>query len=205
MRNVGVTTIATFLLLSSSGCSGLMLEHLYSSSRDVWQQPDAVIQSLSIPPDARVADLGAGGGYFTFRLAEAVGPQGRVYAVDIDRDDLQDIAQRAPKQGFANVTVVQASEADPRLPESSVDLIFTCNTVHHLENRVDYFRSAGHYLRQDGRIAIIDYLPIGFAWLFGHGTAKEQIRREMGAAGYYLTDEFDYLPKQHFQVFRRKE
>jgi ubiquinone/menaquinone biosynthesis C-methylase UbiE len=182
-----------------------MREHMNSSARDSWQQPKAVIQSLNISPGALVADLGAGGGYFTFGLAEAVGPEGRVYAVDIDRDDLEYIARYAREKRIANVEVVQAVEDDPRLPEQSTDLIFTCNTAHHLSDRAAYFRSAVRYLRPHGRVAIIDYTPTGFAWLFGHATAKEVIRQEMETAGYRLIEEFDYLSKQHFQVFRLRE
>jgi ubiquinone/menaquinone biosynthesis C-methylase UbiE len=195
--------IGTFLLLGGGGCSDFAREHMNSAERDAWQQPKAVIQSLKISPGARVADLGAGGGYFTFRLAEAVGPAGKAYAVDIDRGALDFIAQRAREQGIANVEVVQAAENDPRLPGGGFDLIFTYNTVHHLGNRAAYFRSLARALRPDGRIAIIDYTPTGFAWLFGHGTAKEVIRQETESAGYRLTDDFDYLAKQHFQVFRR--
>jgi arsenite methyltransferase len=195
--------IVAFLLLWAGACSDLAREYMNSAGRDAWQQPKAVIQSLNISPGARVADLGADSGYFTFRLAEAVGPAGKVYAVDSDRGALDFITQRLREQGIANVEVVQATENDPRLPDGGVDLIFTCNTVHHLENRATYFRSVAHSLQPDGRIAILDFTPTGFAWLFGHGTAKEVIRNEMETAGYRLTDDFDYLSKQHFQVFRR--
>lgn len=194
--------IVVFLLLWSGACSDLVRESMNSPERDAWQQPKAVIQSLNISPGARVADLGAGGGYFTLRLAEAVGPAGKVYAVDADPGALDFITKRVREQGIANVEMVQATENDPRLPDGGVDLIFTCNTVHHLENRATYFRALRRSLRPDGRIVILDFTPTGFAWLFGHGTAKEVIRQEMETAGYRLTDDFDYLSKQHFQVFR---
>jgi ubiquinone/menaquinone biosynthesis C-methylase UbiE len=167
-----------------------------------WQQPEAVIQSLSIRPGDRVADLGAGGGYFTFRLADAVGPRGKVYAVDVDTGSLDYIARRAQEQGYANIEVILAKYDDPLLPEGGVDLIFTCNTYHHLENRTDYFASAARYLRPDGRVAVIDLN--GKSWfhkLFGHWTAKETSRGEMEAAGYSLTNDFEFLSRQTFQVF----
>jgi len=190
------------LWLLCAGCANLGRGEPNDPARDVWQQPDAVIRSLNLAPAAHVADLGAGGGYFTFRLAQAVGPTGRVYAVDIDRDALDSINQYAHKNSVANVETVQASENDARLPNASVDLIFTCNTVHHIQNRADYFRSLARYLRPNGQVAIIDFTPTGFAWLFGHGTAKETIRQEMEAAGFRATDDFNFLPKQHFQLFR---
>jgi arsenite methyltransferase len=194
--------ILVMLLLCCAGCSDVLRESMNSAERDAWQQPKAVIQSLKISPGERVADLGAGGGYFTMWLAEAVGPAGKVYAVDTDPGALEFIAKRVREQGITNVEMLQAAEHDSRLPEGAVDLVFTCNTVHHLEDRAVYFRTLRRSLRPGGRVAIQDFTPTGFAWLFGHGTAKEVIRHEMETAGYRLTDDFTYLPKQHFQVFQ---
>jgi arsenite methyltransferase len=194
--------ILVMLLLCCAGCSDVLRESMNSAERDAWQQPKAVIQSLKISPGERVADLGAGGGYFTMWLAEAVGPAGKVYAVDTDPGALEFIAKRVREQGITNVEMLQAAEHDSRLPEGAVDLVFTCNTVHHLEDRAVYFRTLRRSLRPGGRVAILDFTPTGFAWLFGHGTAKEVIRHEMETAGYRLTDDFTYLPKQHFQVFQ---
>ncbi len=197
--------IVTFLSLICWGCSSFAHESMNNIGRDAWQQPKTVLESLNIRPGAHVADLGAGGGYFTFRLAEEVGPTGKVYAVDIDRDALNVITQYSRVKGIANVEVVQATESDPRLPEGHIDLIFICNTVHTLQNRLAYFRNVARYLRPNGRIAIIDYTPTGFAWLFGHKTSKERIQKEMEEAGYRLSANFSYLSKQHFQIFHRKQ
>lgn len=189
-------------LFISAGCGGLFRLFLNSPWRARWQQPEAVIQSLALQPGARVADLGAGGGYFTFRLADAVGPTGKVYAVDVDKGSLDYIARRAQKQGYTNVETILAKYDDPLLPKGDVDLIFTCDTYHHLENRTAYFASATRYLRPGGRIAIIDLNGSSwFAKLFGHWTPKDTIRSEMEAAGYQLNGDFDFLSRQNFQVF----
>lgn len=189
-------------LFVCAGCGGLSRAFLNSPWRERWQQPQVVIQALSIRPGAHVADLGAGGGYFTFRLADAVGPAGKVYAVDVDKGNLDYIARRAQEQGYTNVEVILAQYDDPLLPEAGVDLIFTCNTYHHLENRTDYFASAARYLRPGGRVAVIDLN--GSSWfhkLFGHWTSKETIRSEMETGGYQLVSDFDFLSRQNFQVF----
>lgn len=191
-------------LLVGAGCSGIFRTSLNSPWRARWQQPEAVIHSLSIRPGSSVADLGAGGGYFTFRLADAVGPAGKVYAVDVDKNSLDYIARRAREQGYTNVEVILAQYDDPLLPADGVDLIFTCNTYHHLENRTDYFASAARYLRPGGRVAVIDLN--GNSWFhkfFGHWTAKEAIRGEMEAAGYSLTNDFPFLTRQNFQIFQK--
>jgi len=191
-------------LLVCMGCGSISRTFMNASWRDRWQQPEVVIHSLSLQQGNQVADLGAGGGYFTFRLADAVGPTGKVYAVDIDKGNLEYIANQAAKRGYRNIETVHAKPDDPLLPERTVDLIFTCNTYHHLTDRTNYFQSAARYLRPDGRIAVIDLA--GKSWIFrvlGHWTPKETSRREMEAAGYMLTNDFDFLTRQTFQVFRK--
>ena len=191
-------------LLVFAGCGSVSRTFMNASWRDRWQQPEVVIHSLALRPGNQVADLGAGGGYFTFRLADAVGTTGKVYAVDIDKGNLEYIASQAAKRGYHNIETILAKPDDPLLPERTVDLIFTCNTYHHLTDRTNYFQSAARYLRPGGRIAVIDLA--GKSWIFrilGHWTAKETSRREMEAAGYALTKDFDFLARQTFQVFQK--
>ncbi|MBM4257501.1 MAG: class I SAM-dependent methyltransferase [Deltaproteobacteria bacterium] len=191
-------------LLICVGCGSISRSFMNASWRDRWQQPDVVIQSLSLQPGNQVADLGAGGGYFTFRLADAVGPTGKVYAVDIDKGNLEYIAKQAAKRGYPNIETILAKPDDPLLPATGVDLIFTCNTYHHLTERTAYFQSATRYLKPGGRVAIIDLA--GKSWIFrilGHWTPKETSQREMEAAGYSLQKDFNFLDRQMFQVFQK--
>ena len=192
-------------LLLCAGCGGISRSFMNASWRDRWQQPEVVVHSLSLSPGASVADLGAGGGYFTFRLADAVGPQGKVYAVDVDQGNLAYIADQATKRGYRNVETILAKPEDPLLPPAGIDLIFTCNTYHHLTERTAYFHAVSRYLKPEGRVVVIDLA--GKSWLFrvlGHWTPKETSRREMEAAGYTLTNDFDFLNRQTFQVFQKK-
>lgn len=191
------------LLIGLAGCTELAYQSMNDPARDAWQRPEAVIQALNLTPGMRVADLGAGGGYFTFRLADAVGPEGKVYAVDVEEASLRFIENEAKRRGgVSHVELVRAAPNDPHLPPNGVDLIFTCNTYHHLRDRITYFKSLARYLRPKGRIAIIEYKEGGWLGsLFGHATTKESARREMEAAGYRLINDFDFLPKQHFQLF----
>lgn len=191
------------LCLAASACTEAIYRSMNDPGRDEWQQPQAVIKSLNIEPGTRIADLGAGGGYFTFPLAEATGPEGLVYAVDIDEKSLHFIQDEGAQRGGmpASIQLVLAAPEASGLPEAGLDLIFTCNTYHHLPNRPAYMKSLARHLRDGGRIAIIDFRPTGWFWLFGHATAKDTVRDEMASAGYRLLDDFDYLPKQHFQVF----
>ena len=170
--------------------------------RDRWQHPDEVIAALQIQPGARIAEIGSGGGYFTFRLATAAGPQGTVYAVDVDPDLVEDLASRAHQRGIGNIQALLADAADPRLAAAAIDLVFTSNAYHHLSDRPVYFGRLRHCLKPNGRVAIID--SNGASWfnkVFGHWTRRDVIESEMRAAGYRLERAHAIVPGQHFLIF----
>jgi arsenite methyltransferase len=199
--------LSALLILSLwlAGCAEWGYRHMNDPSRDAWQKPKQVVEKLGIKPGARVADLGAGGGYFTWYLAAAVGPQGKVYAVEIDDTALGIIEKEMKSRGVTNVVPVRAEPGDAKLPEP-VDLVFSCGTYHHMEDRVAYFRSLARYLKPDGKVAILDFYAQGFfSGLLGHGTTKEEVRREMESAGYRLAADYDLIDRQHFQIFSRTD
>jgi arsenite methyltransferase len=186
------------------GCAEMAYRHMNDPSRDAWQKPKAVIETLVIKPGSRVADLGAGGGYFTWLLAEAVGAEGIVYAVEIDETALAMIGKKVKARDITNVVPIRADPYDAKLPEP-VALVFSCDTYHHMEDRVAYFRSLLRSLTPDGRVAILDFHPHGlFSGFLGHGTDKAVVQREMESAGYRLAGDFNVIDRQHFQVFARK-
>ncbi|UCE84613.1 MAG: class I SAM-dependent methyltransferase [Deltaproteobacteria bacterium] len=188
-------------LTSLAGCTAVKRCAYEGFDRDDWQQPDRVVESLAIEPGDRIADLGAGGGYFTFRLADATGPTGTVYAADVDEGMIGFLRDKAKQDGYANVEAILGEYHDPLLPEDGVDLIFSSNTYHHLEDRTAYFRNARKYLRPGGRVAIVEFNGEGWSLLGRHATPPEQIRSELEAAGFQLAQDHDYLAKQSFQVF----
>jgi predicted methyltransferase len=193
------------VVLALTGCIEWTYQRLSDPSRDAWQKPHAVIEKLAIVPGSRVADLGAGGGYFTWHLAKAVGPRGTIYAVDIEERAIQIILKEMVARRTPNVRPVLAEPHDPRLPEP-VDLVFSCDTYHHIQDRVAYFRALTSSLRPGGRVAILDSHPRGFvSRLFSHRVGKGQVRREMEDAGYLLVDDYDLIDRQHFQIFAKAE
>lgn len=193
------------VILGLTGCAQWNYQDLSDPSRDVWQKPQGVVEKLSIARGARVADLGAGGGYFTWHLAKAVGARGTVYAVDTKESSINMIIKEMVARGTPNVRPVRAEPHDPRLPEP-VDLVFSCDGYHDMNDRVDYFRSLISSLRPGGRVAILDFHPRGFfSGMFGHRIEKEEVRREMEAAGYQLTNDYDIIDRQHFQIFAKPE
>jgi len=169
--------------------------------RDAWQKPHQVIQALALAPDARVADLGAGTGYFSARLANML-PKGRVYAVDIEPDMVRFLRDRAKREKLGNLVAVQGASDDARLPEK-VDLILLVDVYHHIEGREAYFRKLRASLRTGGRIAVIDFTldsPRGPP--VAARVAPDAVKAEMRAAGLAPAAEHRFLPDQYFLVFR---
>jgi SAM-dependent methyltransferase len=169
--------------------------------RDAWQKPHEVIQALALKPDAVIADIGSGTGYFSVRLSHMV-PKGRVYGVDIEPDMVKYLANRAQQSGLKNLIAVQAVPDDPRLPEK-VDLVLIVDTYHHIEGRNRYFRKLHDDLKPGGRIAIIDYRmdsPDGPPK--SARSTTDDIEAELKASGYVLMQTHDFLPKQYFLIFQ---
>jgi cyclopropane fatty-acyl-phospholipid synthase-like methyltransferase len=172
--------------------------------RDAWQKPHEVIQALALGPGAIVADIGAGTGYFSTRLAHML-PKGHVYAVDTERDMVKHLAQRAKSEALKNMTAVAGQADTPKLPRP-VDLALFVDVYHHITRREDYFRRLAKSLKGDGRVAIID-----FRMDSPDGPPKaariepERVKAELGSAGYELVREHDFLPKQYFLIFRRSK
>jgi arsenite methyltransferase len=198
-----VLAVGAFLIVGAMGCSSCKRLAYEGFGRDRWQKPDQVVEALGLGAGDRVADLGAGSGYFTFRLADVVGPEGIVYAVDVDRDMIGHLERSAQEQGRTNVRVVLAEFGDPLLPEGGVDLVLVVNTYHHLEGRSAYFARLARALGPKGRIAIVEPKGGWYSWFFPHFAKREVIEREMGDAGYHLDEELDFLPRQSFLIFSR--
>jgi FkbM family methyltransferase len=169
--------------------------------RDAWQKPHEVIQALALKPDAIVADIGAGTGYFSVRFAHML-PKGKVYGVDTEPAMVKHLAERAKREGLKNITAVAGKPGDPRLPEQ-VDLVIFVDVYHHVENREHYFRSLQKTLRPGGRVAVIDFRldsPVGPPRKAR--VAPDTVKAEMKRAGYVLAQEHPFLPNQYFLVFR---
>ncbi|WP_455205891.1 class I SAM-dependent methyltransferase [Kaarinaea lacus] len=193
-----------FLAVSLAACTSLKRFAYEGYKRDGWQQPLKVIESLEITEGSQVADVGAGGGYFTFKFAEAVGETGTVYAVDIDEGLLEYIAETAKEKQLANIKTVLATSETPKLPQGEIDLVFVCNTYHHLDERIAYFKNIHQFLQPTGRVAIIDFQK-GWINSIGHGTETQTVVEEMQQAGFQLQQKFDFLEKQNFLLFVRAE
>ena len=172
--------------------------------RDAWQKPHAVIEALALKPNAVVADLGAGTGYFAMRLAHMVS-KGRVYGVDLEPGMVKYLAERAKKAGLKNLSAVQGTPSDAKLP-AKVDLVLLVDVYHHIGKREAYFGKLAAALKPGGRVAVIDFNASSKVGppVSARMTA-EQVQAEMGKAGYRLAAHHDFLPNQYFLVFERSK
>lgn len=171
---------------------------LEDPKRDAWQKPHDVLMALKLRPDEAIADIGAGSGYFTRRFANHAGA---VYAVDISRDLLAII----DKGGNPKIKTVLATAEDPKLAAGSVDTIFICDVLHHIDHRGAYYAKLNEALKPGGRIVIIDFykkqLPVGPP--VSMKLSEEQVIGELQAAGFAKTASHSFLPNQYFLVFER--
>jgi len=173
-------------------------------SREGWQLPDQVLEALDIRSGQKVADIGCGDGYFTFRLAEKVGTEGIVFAVDVDEETVEDLVKKVAQSNYRNIQVVLGEIDDPVLPDRDIDLVFLCHSYHHIKNREAYFELLRSYLKPGGQLSVIDLKPIPLIRLLlppGHWISKEAIEQELGRVQFKRTKEWEFLPGQNFQLF----
>ena len=172
--------------------------------REAWQKPDQVMDALHVAEGSTVADLGAGGGWFTVRLARRVGPNGRVYAQDVQRLMIEAITRRVEREGFTNVITVLGDYDDPKLPlDARPDAVLIVDAFHELEDPVVWLRNVARPLKPHGRIGIIDYRE-------GEGgPGPDSVERvppsvvisRAEAAGLKLVEQHKFLPYQYFLIF----
>ena len=171
-------------------------------ARDSWQKPAEVVKAMNLRPGDVVADIGAGTGYFTRHFAVAVGPSGKAIGLDIEMGMVEYMKEDAKKLHLNNYTARVVKTDDPELEDNSVDVIFLCNTYHHIENRIAYFRNVAQSLKQGGRIITVDfYKDTDFGPPREHKLAKEVVLKEMNKAGYRLIASHDFLPQQYVLEF----
>ncbi len=173
--------------------------------REREESPSKAVAALEIKPGQIVADVGAGSGYYTVRLAQRVGATGKVYATDIQPQMLTLVRERVARERLTQVEVVQATETDPRLPQGQLDLILMVDVYHELARPQEVLRQLRTALKPDGRLVLIEFRKES-AWVpirEEHKMSVKEARMELEAEGYRFDRVIDVLPWQHILVFRR--
>jgi len=183
---------------------------LERDSRDAMQYPDRIMESLALEPGDVVADVGAGSGYFTVRLAAAVGGDGRVVATDIRQEMLDYIAARLEEGAIENVELVKVEPDDPGLPAGEIDTVLMVDVMHYVKDRAAYAKKLRAALSPDGRVVVIDFRYDPDAEREFAPSPEQQVPRaildeEMKAAGLEIAEAFDFLPEQYFVIYRAAE
>jgi len=179
------------------------LGELEGPDREAWQKSDAIMDALGIADGSSVADLGAGGGWFTVRLARRVGPRGRVYAEDVQKEMIESMNRRITREGLHNVTIVLGTEENPGLPLKSVDAVLVVNSYAEVLKGVEWLRNVRGALKPNGRIGIVDFRKDGW----GPGPPLDErideavVIKDAQAANLRLISKDTPLPFQYLLVF----
>ena len=178
---------------------------LEGPDRDAWQQPGRIMDALGISDGSTVADLGAGGGWFTVRIARRVGPNGVVYAEDVQPQMIESINRRVLREGFRNVRTVLGTYTDPKLPAASCDAVLLVEVYHEIEDRVTLLTNVRDALAPNGRHGIVDFKLDGG----GPGPAPDErvdpavVIADAERAGLRLLSRETFLPYQYLLIFGR--
>jgi arsenite methyltransferase len=173
-----------------------------SPARAKWQKPGEVVRALNLKPGQTVVDIGAGTGYFTRRFARAVGPSGRAVGLDIEPGMVAYMKADATKLKLSNYEARLVKPDDPELAPHSADVIFFCDVLHHIDDRVTYLKKLEPALKPGGRVAVVDFkktAPIGPP--VTRKIALNEMIAQFKQAGYRLVDQQDFLPYQYFLEF----
>ncbi|MCB1800633.1 MAG: methyltransferase domain-containing protein [Gammaproteobacteria bacterium] len=223
MRGSAALSVLVLMLASAFpvGAEGLAINRPYDNpdvtqwrgvferdGREVWDRRVDILRELQLRPGERIADVGAGTGFFSLMMAREVGPDGRVFAVDIARNFVDAAVERARGQGLDNVTGVVNDQHGVGLPPASVDRVFISDTYHHFEYPRAMLDSIHAALDRDGELVVIDFkrIPgVSHPWVLQHVRAGEgQVRGEIEAAGFELVGRPDFMQTQYFLRFRKR-
>ena len=175
------------------------------SEREMEELPETALDKLGLKPGMTVADVGAGSGYFTVRLAKRVGPTGKVLAVEIQPEMLAILRRRIAKEKLSNVEPVLGAESNPKLPSNAVDLILMVDVYHEFSQPQTMLRQMKEALKANGRLVLLEYrkedphIPIRSE----HKMSVEEARMELEAEGFKLDKVLNDLPRQHILIFRK--
>lgn len=176
------------------------LWQLDAENRDSWQQPERIMDTLGIKAGMVIGEAGAGEGYFTFKLANRVGEQGKIFANDIDEKKLKKIEERYQEENIHNITIILGKTEDPLFPKAKLDMAIMVYVFHHLEKPVAFLKNIKPSLKSSAPLVIIERDPDKFNDRSGHFLPKEEVIQTIKEANYDLTNMKTFLPRDNIFI-----
>ena len=179
---------------------------LEAPDRDLWQRPDQMMDAMAIADASVVADVGAGSGWFTVRLARRVRPQGAIYAQDVQPEMLNAISRRVQREGLTNVRPILGHGSDPRLPDRTFDAVLLVDAYHEIDDPVAMLSNIARALKPQGRIGVVDFKldGIGPGPSLDERVSPDVVVKDAERAGLRLIRQEVFLPYQYFLIFGAK-
>jgi len=190
------------LLLAIFICLVFSVSMIYPQGRDSWQQPERVMDAIGVKPGMVIGELGAGKGYFTFKLARRVGNEGRIFANDIDEEALKFIEDQSRNEGIINIKTILGKVDDPMFPERTMDMVFMSFVFHMLEKPVEMMRNIKPSLKSRATVVILEVDPEK-RWM-GPYPENKKIVELVSKAGYELDRIETFLSRANIYIFRQK-
>jgi len=194
-----MTKIILIFLLIIVSCSNCFAQNTW---RDNQMQPELIMDTIGVKSGMVIGEVGAGEGYFTFKLSERVGPDGKIYANDIKNSVLETINEKAGEEKIENIFTVRGETEDPRFPETNLDMIVMMMVYHDLEEPVKYFQNLKKYLKPEAVVVIIDKDPDRWGQGRDHFMTKEAILDSVKKSEYELVRLETFLEKDNIYIFR---
>jgi len=174
---------------------------LQSTSRDNWQKPEKVLETVGVKTGMVIGEPGAGRGYYTFRLAQKVGGNGMIYANDISDGILDTLKKKVAKKGLKNIVVIKGKEDDPLFPQGRLDMVFISYMLHHVSNPVAFLKNMRPAFKDQATLVILEQDPAKTKEDDGHFLNKEDLMRIVAEAGYKLDRVEDFLTKDTIYIY----
>ncbi|MBN2030618.1 class I SAM-dependent methyltransferase [bacterium] len=202
MKKTHSNSVILLIIAAVTFCSPLFGQY---TNRDSWQQPERIMDAVGIVSGMTIGEAGAGDGYLTFYLSKRVGPKGRVYANDINRNALRTIERRCERENIENITTIVGEVADPLFPENELDVVIMLRAFHEFDRPVEWIKNVIPSMKEGAKMVIVDLEPSKARYGWNHFMTREQILAIMEKTDFNLVRIDEFLQQDNIYLFELKE